>query len=225
MLDRVREYTRRLEESREQLEQKNTELDHSHQQTRISFEIAMAVGAMANLQDICEYLVERIQQIVECRKLTIIIFSDRGDYLFVYTEGALKVPGTPTAAAVIEKMGKLSEMRFLDPGQIPIDLAELEFAQTIAAFPLIHQGLFIGMMCVGCPGSCKCVTNDLTIIELILNQTAAAIRRAAANEEEIRQLRSRIEQSSGYAGLVGKAPEMQMIYKMIDNVAPSMPLY
>jgi transcriptional regulator with GAF, ATPase, and Fis domain len=221
MLDRVREYTKRLEESRKQLEQKNIELDHAHQQTRISFEIAKAVGAMANLQDICEYLVARIQQIVECRQLTIIIFSDRGDNLLVYTEGALKIPSTPSASSVIEKTGKLSEMQFLDPGQIPIDLAELDSAQTIAAFPLIHQGFFLGMMCVGCPGSCKCVTNDLTIIDLILNQTAAAIRRAAANEDEIRKLRSQIEQSSGYAGLVGKAPEMQIIYKMIENVAPS----
>ena len=221
MLDRVREYTKRLEESRKQLELKNTELDHAHQQTRISFEIAKAVSAMANLQDICTYLVDRIQQVVECRQLTIIIFSDPGDNLLVYTEGALKSLNTPSASSIIEKMGKLSEMQFLDPDQIQINLAEIKSAQTIAAFPLIHQDFFLGMMCVGCPGSCKCVTNDLTIIELILSQTAAAVKRAAANEDEIRQLRSRIEQSVGYAGLVGKAPEMQIIYKMIENVAPS----
>jgi transcriptional regulator with GAF, ATPase, and Fis domain len=221
MLDRVREYTKRLEESRNQLEQKNTELDHAHQQTRISFEIAKAVSAMANLQDICKYLVDKIQEVVECRQLTIIIFSDPGDTLLVYTEGSLKSLNTPSASSIIEKTGKLTEMQFLEPDQIRINLAELENAQTIAAFPLMHQGFFIGMMCVGCPGSCKCVTNDLTIIELILNQTAAAVKRAAANEDEIRQLRHRIEQSAGYAGLVGKAPKMQVIYKMIENVAPS----
>lgn len=221
MLDRIREYTRRLEHSRQELEEKNSELNHSHQQTRISFEIAKAVGAMANLQDICEYLVNRIEQIVECRKLTIIIFSDRGDNLFVFTEGTINVFGPPTATKVIENAAKLGEMQFLAPDRIPIDIAELEAAQTIAAFPLVHQGLSLGVVCVGCPGSCKCVTNDLTIIELILSQTAAAIRRATANEEEIRQLRSKIEQTSGYAGLIGKAPEMQIIYKMIANVAPS----
>lgn len=204
-----------------QLERKNTELDHAHQQTRISFEIAKAVGAMANLQDICKYLVDRIQQVVECRQLTIIIFSDPGDHLLVYTEGSIKSLDTPSVSSIIEKAGKFSEMQFLKPDQIPVNLAELESAQTVAAFPLMHHDFFLGMMCVGCPGSCRCVTNDLTIIELILSQTAAAVRRAAANEDEIRKLRSRIEQSAGYAGLVGKAPGMQVIYKMIENVAPS----
>ena len=65
------------------------------------------------------------------------------------------------------------------------------------------------------------MTKDLDIIEIILEQSTGAIRRAIAHEEEIRELRTRIEKSSGFGDLVGKDPQMQVIYKLIEDVAPT----
>jgi len=91
----------------------------------------------------------------------------------------------------------------------------------MVAFPLRHENQLLGAMLIACPGSCNCVTNELDIIDLILNQTSGAIQRSISHEEEIRELRTRIEHSSGYSGLMGKDPQMQVIYKMIEDVAPT----
>jgi DNA-binding NtrC family response regulator len=56
---------------------------------------------------------------------------------------------------------------------------------------------------------------------MILAQSSGAIRRAIAHEEELRELKSRIDQSSEFSGLVGKSPQMQITYKLIEDVAPT----
>jgi two-component system response regulator HydG len=56
---------------------------------------------------------------------------------------------------------------------------------------------------------------------MILNQVSGAICRATAHEEEIRELRTRFEQSPGYCGIIGKDPQMQVIYKLIEDIAPT----
>jgi two-component system response regulator HydG len=94
-------------------------------------------------------------------------------------------------------------------------------SEKIVAFPLRHEGQFLGAMLIACPGDCNCVTKDLDIIEIILAQSTGAIRRAIAHEEEIRELRTRIEKSSGFGDLVGKDSQMQVIYKLIEDVAPT----
>ena len=96
-----------------------------------------------------------------------------------------------------------------------------EAAERMVAFPLRHEGQFLGAMLVACPGGCNCVTKDLDIVEIILAQSTGAIRRAIAHEEEIRELRTRIEKSSGFGDLIGKDPQMQVIYKLIGDVAPT----
>jgi two-component system response regulator HydG len=59
------------------------------------------------------------------------------------------------------------------------------------------------------------------VIELILQQTSGALRRAVLHEEEIRDLRARIEPTAEFSGLIGKDPKMQVVYKLIEDVAPT----
>jgi two-component system response regulator HydG len=76
-------------------------------------------------------------------------------------------------------------------------------------------------MVIACPGNCNCVTKELDIIDLILNQTAGAIRRSVFHEEEIRELRTRIEHTAEFSGIIGKDPQMQNIYRLIEDIAPT----
>ncbi len=76
-------------------------------------------------------------------------------------------------------------------------------------------------MLIACPGNCVCVTKELDIIDLILNQTAGAIRRSVIHEEEIRELRTRIEHTAEFSGIIGKDPQMQNIYRLIEDIAPT----
>jgi two-component system response regulator HydG len=94
-------------------------------------------------------------------------------------------------------------------------------AEQMVTFPLRHENQILGAMLIACPGNCSCVTNELDIIDLILNQTSGAIQRSVSHEEEIRELKNRIELTAEFSGLIGKDPQMQVIYKLIEDVAPT----
>jgi DNA-binding NtrC family response regulator/HAMP domain-containing protein len=221
MLARIREYTQRLEDSAKRLEEKNLELNRAHRQTRTSFEIAKEVGALLNLKDISIFLINRLKTIITCQQLVLLCFSNKENTVFVYTEGTVRTVEGAEIIAATALLETLSKLEFIDKTRIPLMLDEFKLAERIAVFPLHHEGKFIGTMCIGCPGQCDCVTNELDVVELILNQSAGAIHRAAGHEDEIRKLQTRIDQTAGYGGLVGKDPRMQVIYKLIDDVATS----
>lgn len=74
---------------------------------------------------------------------------------------------------------------------------------------------------IACPKGCGCDKKELDVIEMILTQSAGAIRRAVVNESEIRDLQGRIEVTKGYGGIVGKDSRMQAVYKLIEDIAPT----
>ena len=76
-------------------------------------------------------------------------------------------------------------------------------------------------MLISCPGDCRCVTQELDILNLILKQTSVTIKRASVHDEEIRNLQARIESNAGFSGLIGKDPKMHLVYKLIEDVAPT----
>ena len=68
MLARIKDYTRRLEE-------KNLELDRAHRQTHTSFVISQEINALSNLKDVCTYLIAKLQAIVTCKNMLVLVFN------------------------------------------------------------------------------------------------------------------------------------------------------
>jgi two-component system response regulator HydG len=216
MVDRIKDYTHRLEE-------KTTELDRAHRQTRTSFSIAQEIGALTNLNEVCTYLIKKLRSIVTCDDICMLIFSGIDDKVFLQTEKESKTldfAATQSTVALVSEMDKITFIKN-DAFVTSFLPQELQSANNFAVFPLRHENLLQGAMLIACPGNCNCVSKELDIIELILNQTAGAIRRSAIHEEEIRELKNRIEHTSEFSGLIGKDPQMQMIYKLIEDVAPT----
>jgi len=56
---------------------------------------------------------------------------------------------------------------------------------------------------------------------LILSQAAGVIKRAVVQEEETLDIKSRIQRTSEFCGIIGKDPKMQVIYKLIEDIAPT----
>ena len=52
---------------------------------------------------------------------------------------------------------------------------------------------------------------------MILHQAAGAIHRANIHEEELRELKQRVDVDSGFEGIVGKDPKMQVIFKLTGD--------
>jgi len=216
MLGRIKEYTRNLEE-------KNQQLDRAHHQTRTSFLISQEINALTTLNEVCAYLVKKLQSIVTCKDMAVVVFNHGSSTLFCYSGQECAAWPEDHSRIAYELLARLKETTFIKNDQEKMVLLPDVYraSEKIVAFPLRHEGQFLGSMLIACPGDCNCVTKDLDIIEIILAQSTGAIRRAIAHEEEIRELRIRIEKSSGFGGLVGKDPQMQVIYKLIEDVAPT----
>jgi two-component system response regulator HydG len=216
MLARIKDYTQRLEE-------KNLELDRAHRQTHTSFVISQEINALSNLKDVCTYLITKLQAIVTCKNMIVLVFNHNRDALFTHTDRESITLDGDAAHSTFVHLDELRAMTFLKKRQIEADIFPKTFqlSEKLVAFPLRHEDRLLGAMMIACPGDCNCVTKELDVIDMILSQSSSAIRRAAAHEEEIRELRTRIEHSSGFSGLIGKDPQMQVIYKLIEDVAPT----
>jgi len=216
MLSRIKEYTRNLEE-------KNRQLDRAHHQTRTSFLISQEINALTTLNEVCAYLVKKLQSIVTCNDMAVVVFNHGSSTLFCFSGQECAAWPEDNSRIAHELLSGLKETTFIknEPEKMVLLPEIYGRLEKIVAFPLRHEGQFLGAMLIACPGDCNCVTKDLDIIEIILAQSTGAIRRAIAHEEEIRELRTRIEKSSGFGDLVGKDPQMQVIYKLIEDVAPT----
>jgi two-component system response regulator HydG len=216
MLGRIKEYTRNLEE-------KNQQLDRAHHQTRTSFLISQEINALTTLIEVCAYLVKKLQSIVTCNHMAVVVFNHGSSTLYCFSGQECAAWPEDHSRIAHEFLAGLKETTFIKNDQEKMVLLPDVYgaSEKIVAFPLRHEGQFLGAMLIACPGGCDCVTKDLDIIEIILAQSTGAIRRAIAHEEEIRELRTRIEKSSGFGDLVGKDPQMQVIYKLIEDVAPT----
>jgi len=216
MVARIKDYTQRLKE-------KTTELDRAHRQTRTSFTIAQEIGALTNLRDVCRYLIKELQDIVTCKDMCLLVFSSNRENVFLQAENAsiaLDKTSFQKAAALLSSVKKMeflaadSSLTFFLPDVF-------QASENLVTFPLYHEDQLQGAMLIACPGNCNCVTKELDIIDLILNQTAGAIRRSVIHEEEIRELRTRIEHTAEFSGIIGKDPQMQNIYRLIEDIAPT----
>jgi two-component system response regulator HydG len=108
-----------------------------------------------------------------------------------------------------------------DPSKTVFLPDAFQAAEKLVTFPLYHENQLQGAMLIACPGNCACVTKELDIIDLILNQTAGAIRRSVLHEEELSELKTRIEHTAEFSGIIGKDPQMQNIYRLVEDIAPT----
>ena len=214
MVTRVKDYTLKLEENA-------VELDRAHNQTRNCLAIVQEIGAMPNLNDVGSYLIQKFQKILECQKMALLIYTGNSDALFVLSDKKIRIVKGEALTNTVSTLKNLQKITFVssDTFTFPIVPEDFLSAKHIATFPLHHENQFLGAMLVACSGECRDETKAMELLDLILNQASGAIKRAAMQEEEIRNLQSRIESISEYNGIIGKDSKIQTVYKLIEDVA------
>lgn len=221
MLERIKMYMVRLTEYADRLEEKNRQLDNAHRQTKTSFEIAREIGALPDLKAVCEFLINKLRAIVKCRRMVLITFSNKKSLLYSCSERGVNILEGNFVDATATLLADVKKMKFFDKFQLPYLFDELKPAEKIIVFPIRIKNHQLGAMYIGCPIDCKCVTEELDVISLILNQTAGAVLRAVSYEDEVGDLKKRTGLSFGFAGIIGKDPQMQIVFKLIEDVAAS----
>jgi transcriptional regulator with GAF, ATPase, and Fis domain len=216
MITRIKKYTQQLKENAVQL-------NRSHNQTRSCLVIAQEIGALGNLNEVGSYLIRRFKEILACKEMVLLIFTDSSEVLFALSDKTSRTLGKESLETVVAALGGLKKTTFarkdiLKPPLVP---GTFNAAKHLATFPVRHDKQLLGAMIVSCPGNCICEIKDMELLELILNQASGALKRAAVQEEEIRNLHSRIETVTEFIGIIGKDPKMQKIYKLIEDIAPT----
>ncbi|MFO7684489.1 MAG: sigma-54 dependent transcriptional regulator, partial [Desulfobacterales bacterium] len=198
-------------------------LDRAHRRLATALSISREVSALPDLGRVTTYLIQALGNTVECRHLTLMVFSGGCTEVILADGKTLTSITADDVRPVLEKIDGLLAVAFFrkedfEEMRLPEDMRK---SNKMAVFPLTHSGQSAGALLVGCPGECRCVEKDLEVIQLILQQTAGAVHRAYQQELEIRNLKSRVETESGFDELVGKDPKMQVVYKLIEDVAPT----
>jgi transcriptional regulator with GAF, ATPase, and Fis domain len=215
MASRQKEYTRRLEEQA-------LELERAHNQAITACKIVREISALRALSEMGATLIGKLQETLRCRHIALLVFNTGKDCLSVLShsdqyeirdETVLK-----SARAALVGANKLATSRknLLKPPLVPKDFPAAE-PQALIVF---DDGQVNGAIVIACPeGSCS--QEELELVRLIVSQNAGALRRAMQHEEEVSALRGRVEAAAGFGGLIGKDPKMQVVYKLIEDVAPS----
>ncbi|MFZ7126596.1 MAG: sigma 54-interacting transcriptional regulator [Desulfobacterales bacterium] len=223
LLVRLKDYTRRLETTNRELADKHNELDRAHRQLHTTYRITQDLAAISSLQELCRYLIKRLQEIVECRQMAMVLLGHPGEDTRVFSTSEVTVLDEEAAGAVHVALRSTESMAFTSVDTIPHGRfgSVIESAGRLAFFPLRHRDHLIGGLVVGCPGDCRCIQTELDVIKTVLHQAAGALRRALDHETEVRNLRAKLETPSEFSGLVGRSPQMQVIYRLIEDVAPT----
>ena len=215
MVSRVKDFTKRLEI-------KTHELERSHDQTRAFCEIVREIGSLPTLEEVGSTLVRRIAGILRCREMALLVLSEKQDKLYVVSERAVVVVREEyflqSYFKAMDGTGSriLFDKLLLKPPLIP-HLFESYPRQAIVRLENEHE--VQGALVIACPDKCECDLTELDWVSLILAQSSGVVRRAMLQEEAAEDLHKRLEQPTGFYGLIGKDPKMQTIYRLIRDIA------
>ncbi len=223
MLDRLQGALNRLRQSNTQLEARNRALDRAHNQLQASLTMSQQIAALSRLQDIGTHVIRTLRTVVQCRNMAIGIVDEERGALLVISENQPAPVYHDLTEGFLTRLNDIDAFGFLtdsDRGRLPVP-ASLKSALNIAVFPFRVESRPLGALMVGCTGECQCIQTELKVVGLLLNQTAGALNRALIGERETCTLRTRVEATNAYGDIVGKNPKMQIVYQLIEDVAPT----
>jgi DNA-binding NtrC family response regulator len=223
MLDRIAGHTVQLKRSNEELAEKNRHLDRVHRQMTTTFSVSRQISALPDLRRITDFLLSTFNDIVACQNLFMVILAHEHKKVYLAVDGTLAPLADGAFDAFFETVSRSGFPIFLTLGDIH-GLAlpkKMRNSQRMAVFPFYHHQQVLGAMLISCPDDCRCLKTEMEVIRLILEQASGAVFRALEHERQIQELKARTDQVSGYRGMKGKDPKIQVIYKLIQDVAPT----
>ena len=216
MLNRVKDYTQRLEAKRD-------EINQAYTQTRKSFEILQQIGAQSTLEEVCLYLIRRFKEVVACQNMAMMVLLDTRQDLMRVTEEITENIDSAQYNHVTAVVKGLESATFVKRDLFDQHVLPEAFraADRLVVIPIAHEQQLVGTFMIACMGNCSCNKKGLDVIELIFKQAAGGIKRAARQEAELRNLHDQIDKSTHFSGIVGKHAKMKMVYQLIKDTAPT----
>jgi transcriptional regulator with GAF, ATPase, and Fis domain len=217
MVARQEEYTRRLEEQ-------TLELERAYGQARTACQIVQEVGALYTLKEMGAFLLKKLRDTLLCPHIALMVLNGSQDTVFVLSqgEGVTLFRDPPVVQAARNALECLTACGF--PREIAQKLAVIapDFftAEHQALIPFTDNHIR-GAAVIACQDAFHANSEQMQWLGLVLKQNAGALGRAVLHEEEISSLKGRVEAQAGFGEIIGKDPKMQVVYKLIEDVASS----
>jgi PAS domain S-box-containing protein len=199
------------------------DLERAHSEMDTFCSILKQIGSQRTLNGITSWLMKAVQNIVSSQYMLLHIFNSERNMLFTLSDAGISTIEDPelisTAQTILEGLDGMTvapKNKFTPP-LVP-DYFPTE-RQTI--IPLRSQNQLEGAFVITCPPECPCDEKALEMISLVLEYASETIKRAVSYEEEILDLEKRVETTVEFSGLIGKNFKMQVIYKLIEDIAPT----
>ena len=215
----------KLEIAADITERKRTEedLERAHSEMDTFCSILKQIGSQRTLSGVASWLMKAVQNIVSSQYMLLHIFNSERTMLFTLSDAGISTIEDPelisAAQTILEGLDgmTIAPENMFTPPLVP-DYFPTE-RQTI--IPLRPQKQLEGAFIITCPPECPCDEKALEMISLVLENASETIKRAVSYEEEIRDLEKRVESTAEFSGLIGKDFKMQVIYKLIEDIAPT----
>ena len=216
MVSRQEEYTHRLEEQ-------TLELERAYGQARTACQLVQEVGALYTLKEMGLFLLKKLRDALLCPHIALIVLNGAQDTVFVLSEGeGVTFSRDPQVVQTAQ-----DALKGATANSFPLELTQ-KFP-VIFSDPCNTEHRFIsfadnhvrGAAVIACPAGFPANSEQFRWVELVLKQNAGALGRAILREEEVGSLKSRVEAQAGFGEFIGKDPKMQVVYKLIEDVASS----
>ncbi|MFA6224056.1 MAG: sigma 54-interacting transcriptional regulator [Desulfomonilaceae bacterium] len=217
MAQRLKEYTQRLEKQKQ-------ELERVHNQTRTFCEIVRELGSLPNLQELGQTLMSRLSEVVLNDRITILLLNENREFFFIIRDPEIVTLRDPDQVnRVIQIIDNLTEPK-LETGPCFINIPlpnSFQRSDRQAIVPIKTEGVIYGILIIDCSPTCKCDSEEMRMVSLILDQAGGVIKRSIAHEEAILNLQQKLDSSSEFSGIIGKDLKMQRVYRLIEDIAPT----
>ncbi|MFH1596397.1 MAG: sigma 54-interacting transcriptional regulator [Pseudomonadota bacterium] len=216
MVARQDGYTRRLEEQ-------THELERAYGQTRTACQIVQEVGALYTLKEMGAFLLGKLRETLPCPYIVLLVLNGAQDTVFVLSEGEgvtffRDPPAVQAARNALEGLSATSFLREISQ-RLPVIAPDFS-AEHQVLIPFTDNHIR-GAAVIACPDGSPANSEQIKWVELVLKQNAGAFGRAILHEEELGSLKGRVEAQAGFGEIIGKDPKMQVVYKLIEDVASS----
>ncbi|MCX5872717.1 MAG: sigma 54-interacting transcriptional regulator [Deltaproteobacteria bacterium] len=217
MAGRLKEYTQRLEKQK-------LELERVHNQTRTFCEIVRELGSLPNLHDLGQTLISRLSDVVLNGQISILLLNENREFFFIITDREIVTLRDPDQVnRVIQVVDNLTEPKLESSSCLRgLSLPDsFKRSDREAIVPIKAEGRVYGILVIGCSPTCKCDSEEMRMASLILDQAGGVIKRSITHEEAILNLQQKLDSSSEFSGIIGKDLKMQIVYRLIEDIAPT----
>ncbi|NOX35055.1 MAG: AAA domain-containing protein [Deltaproteobacteria bacterium] len=182
------------------------------------------ISGQKTLDGVALFLISELASMIKNKCIRIFVFNSDYTKLYIFSEKGARLEKnketTRTILRTIKDMKGIttSHAKKVLPPLVP-DTFPYKGKQTI--IPMLEDNQLDGAFVMMCPMDCQCDEVALNMISLILEQASGTIKRAVLHEEELAGLQSRLLSSNGFHGMIGVDSKMQIIYKLINDIAPT----